>query len=163
MQVSEVASRAGVSRSAFYFYFDDKAEGAVQAFEQFVSIRPMTLVPEVDDPRARVETMMRNLVEDWRPHQHLFKAALQARHTSQAVRDRTEESRSTYTGVVANWIRQEQAKGRSNPGADPEALAVALNDMSERMIERMTLGHAGDADALVAAVTEVWVRTIYTD
>lgn len=163
VQVSDVTSRADVSRSAFYFYFDDKAEAAVHVFDQFVTVRPITLLPEVDDPRARVELMMRHLVADWRPHRHLFRAVLQARHISQTVRDQTEAARNSYTAVVADWIREEQEKGRSKPGADSEALATALNDMSERMIERLTLDQAGDVDALVAAVIEVWVRTVYTD
>lgn len=157
-----MASQAGVSRSAFYFYFDDKAEAAADAFEWFVTIRPVSSVTEPPDARARIETMIGNLVADWRPHQHLFRAVLQARHTSKVVRDRTEAARASYTAVVADWIRQEQDHGRSNAGPDAEALAVALNDMSERMLERMTLDQVGDATALADAVTEVWVRTIYT-
>ncbi|WP_210502747.1 TetR/AcrR family transcriptional regulator [Nocardioides xinjiangensis] len=162
VQVSDVASRAGVSRSAFYFYFDDKAEAAADAFDWYVTIRPVTAVTEVTDPRARIETMIANLLADWRPHQHLFRAVLQARHTSKVVRDRTEAARASYTAVVADWIRQEQHRATGSAGPDAEALAVALNDMSERMLERMTLDQASDATALAAAVTEVWVRTIYT-
>jgi AcrR family transcriptional regulator len=165
IHVSTVANRAGVSRSAFYFYFDDKAEAAADAFQQFVTIRPVTSTMDIEDPVARVQAMIRNLVEDWRPHQHLFRAVLQARHTSKVVRDRTEAARNTYTTVVAAWIRDQQGQPRGNDGPDAEALAVALNDMSERMLERMTLDQVGDADALAAAVAvaEVWVRTIYTD
>ena len=163
VQVSEVTSQAGVSRSAFYFYFDDKAEAAADAFERFVTIRSVTSVTDVADPRGRIEAMIANLIADWRPHQHLFRAVLQARHTSQVVRERTEAARSTYAAIVADWIRHEQGQGRRTYGPDAEVLAVALNDMSERMIERMTLDQAGDADALAAAVTEVWVRTIYVD
>ena len=120
INIADIARRAGVSRSAFYFYFESKADGRGRADGGDVRRGLRRRRPPRRDrghtgqahrdhaPRA-VRTLDR--------HQHVFAAMLEARATSEAVRTMWDADRQSFVQPVAEMI-QEERDGRPRP-TDP--------------------------------------------
>lgn len=162
ISIAEVSRRAGVTRSAFYFYFENKAAAVAAASEEFfaevVAAADMLVGP--GEPPARIEACVRAVHAAWVRHQHLFRAMLEARASSAAVREMWEADHQPFFPPVLALVEQERAAGRAPRDVDATALATVLLDLNERMLERLTAGY-GAPEQLVEAVIAVWLRTLY--
>src|SRR5690606_5232672 len=127
----------GVTRSAFYFYFDSKA-AAVAALmsevydEGFVAT---TLLRAQDEtPRARIEAGLAAMFDVVRERAHLHRALGDARHTDEAVRARWDADRSAFVDPVAEIIEAERDAGNAPAGPDATALATLLLELNDRVL-----------------------------
>jgi AcrR family transcriptional regulator len=163
INVADIASSAGVTRSAFYFYFENKAIAVAALTQQmYAEAFAATDVLIGDGPPAeRIEGTIRGLFDAWDRHQNLYRAMLQARASNQAVRDMWETDRQSFEGPVAGMIREERDAGRAPDGPDPDVLASVLLELNDRMLERLALGGPHARESQVAAVVAIWLRTIY--
>ncbi|HSV37715.1 MAG TPA: TetR/AcrR family transcriptional regulator, partial [Nocardioidaceae bacterium] len=135
INVADITKRAGVSRSAFYFYFENKAyavaalmgevyDGAAAASE--------VLMSQEGTPRARLQQMLTGLFDVIGAHQHLYRAMLDARGTDETVRKMWDTDRESFVEPVADLIRAERAAGHAPEGAEASALATVLLDLNDR-------------------------------
>ncbi|MFC3962398.1 TetR/AcrR family transcriptional regulator [Nocardia jiangsuensis] len=161
--IAEISKRAGVTRSAFYFYFENKAAAVAATLEEmYDEIFAVTdVLVGAGDPAARIEHTARGLVEFSERHRHLLRAALEARYASPEVRRMWEADRQAFIPAIAAMIDGERAAGRAPDGADATALADVLLLLNERLLERLTLGDGLDRENYVNAVVTVWLRTVY--
>ena len=154
INIADISRRAGVTRSAFYFYFESKHlavaalmeqvyDGAMLATERFAD-------PDLS-PVERVRGMVTTLFDTVEEHTHLFRAMLDARGQSPAVREMWDSDRQSFVGLVADLVRTERAAGRA------PAMLLELND---RALERLTLGTL-ERPTLTEAVVSIWVRSIF--
>lgn len=157
--IADISRRAGVTRSAFYFYFENKAEATAALMEQMYdeSIAAAAFLDGDGEPAERVEAMVRGLFAAWDHHRHLFRAMLDARATSPVVREMWDADRQSFVPHLATVI--ETAGGHG----DPEALASVLLELNDRMLERLALGGDLTHDQLVDTVVSIWLRSIYGD
>lgn len=159
INIADISRRAGVTRSAFYFYFENKASAVAALMEEFydeAAAAAEALVGADGTPAQNIEAMVRALFSTWESHQHLYRASLDARATSPTVRELWDSDRESFVPVVAGFIEAQR------PGsADAAALASVLLELNDRMLERLALGGGPDREALVSAVVTVWLRTIY--
>ena len=163
INVADIASSAGVTRSAFYFYFENKASAVAALTQQMYAEAFAATGVLIGDgsPAERVEGTIRGLFEAWERHQNLYRAMLHARATNPAVRQMWEADRQSFEAPVAGMIREEREAGRAPDGPDPEVLASVLLELNDRMLERLALGGPHDREDQVAAVVAIWLRTIY--
>lgn len=164
ISVAEVSRRAGVTRSAFYFYFENKA-AAVAALTETIyeeaAASGVTLTDVTRDPAERIADAVGALFDTTERHRHLYRAVLEARATNPSIREMWESDRISFEGVVADMITAERAAGRAPDGVEPQALASVLLDLNDRNMERRVVGPCPDRETHIAAVTSIWVRTIY--
>ncbi|WP_232676509.1 TetR/AcrR family transcriptional regulator [Nocardioides sp. R-C-SC26] len=166
INIAELSRRAGVTRSAFYFYFENKAAalGALMAEMYDDSIRATALLTETGTPAENIEATVRSLFDTWERHRHLYRAMLEARGTSATVRELWENDRNSFVPLVAAMITAERDAGRA-PSADDavaaEALASVLLELNDRMLERLALGGPLPREQLVSTVVHVWLTSIY--
>lgn len=155
--IADISRRAGVTRSAFYFYFDNKAAATAALVEQLYDelVGAAALLDGDGPPAERVEAMVRALFGAWDRHQHLFRAMLEARATSAAVREMWDADRRSFVPHLASVV--EAAGGHD----DPEALASVLLELNDRMLERLALGGELSREQLVDTVVAIWLRSIY--
>ncbi|MCD4525902.1 TetR/AcrR family transcriptional regulator [Nocardioides sp. cx-173] len=160
INIAEISRRAGVTRSAFYFYFENK-QAAVAALmeEMYEAIATGNRLRTDGTPTGRITATIVGLFDAWEAHRHLFRAMLDARATSAAVRELWDSDRLSFVAPVAAMISAERASGRAPNGADATAVASVLLELNDRMLER--LAHGGDRAAIQEAVIEIWLRTIY--
>ena len=82
INLADIAKQAGVSRSAFYFYFENKAAAVAALMERMVDDTffvndVFTMVDR--SPQARIHIMLDGLFDTWERHRHMFRAMLEAR------------------------------------------------------------------------------------
>jgi AcrR family transcriptional regulator len=163
INIADISRRAGVTRSAFYFYFENKAAAVAALMEEMYdeAFAATDVLVGSGDPRERVEATIRGLFAAWDRHQHLYRAMLEARATSPAVRDMWESDRQSFVPHVAAMIEAERAAGRAPAGPDATALATVLLELNDRALERLALGGPLGREEHVGAVVHIWLSTIY--
>lgn len=163
INIADISRRAGVTRSAFYFYFENKAAAVAALMEEMYdeSFAAADLLGGEGPPGERVEAMVRSLFGAWDRHEHLYRAMYDARASSQAVREMWDADRESFVPVVAAMIEAERAAGRAPAGVEAATLASLLLELNDRMLERLAQGGALSRDQLVEGVVVIWLRTIY--
>ena len=164
VNIAEISKQAGVSRSAFYFYFENKGAAVAALTERMVDE-----VFDLNDvftaaggpPEQRIRAMLEGLFGSWERHRHMFKAMLDARGSSASVRDIWDQARESFVEPVADMIRAERAAGAAPEGVAPEILASVLLELNDRLLERLTLGGPLSREDLMAGGTAVWLNAIY--
>lgn len=164
INVADLSRRAGVTRSAFYFYFENKA-AAVGALMEVIYDEAAKagawLTDVARDPTERISQSISYLFAVTERHGHLYRAVLEARATNTAIRKMWEADRVSFEDYVAGMIEAERAVGRAPEGVDASMLASVLLDVNDRNMERRVVGSCPDHDLHVAVVTSIWVRSIY--
>ncbi|MGI5219990.1 TetR/AcrR family transcriptional regulator [Nocardia sp. CA-290969] len=163
VNIAEISRRAGLTRSAFYFYFENKASAVGAAleeiYEEVFAVNDILL--GAGEPAGRIERTIRGLVDFWDRHRHLYRAVLEARSASPAVRDIWETERQAFIPAIAAMIEDERRAGRAPAGGDATTLADVLLLLNERLLERLTLGVELDRERYIESVVTVWLRSIY--
>lgn len=164
INIADISRRAGVTRSAFYFYFDNKAAAVAALYEEMYAegLGAAELLGGDGSVHDRISSAIRAIVHGWGQRTHLYRAILDARATSPAVRDQWDAFQQTYVDLVADLIAAERAVGAAPDGPDAHAVATALLDLNDRTLERVVRAPEGfDPDAHLEAVVHVWLATIY--
>lgn len=164
INVADIAGEAGVTRSAFYFYFENKAAAVAALMEQMVdeTLRVSDeFTGSTGPPQARIQTMLDGLILMWTRHRHLFKAMLEARGSGGTIREIWDDATASFVDSVAAMIRADRAAGRAPEGLDASVLASVLLDVNGRMLERLTLGGVLTRAQLIDGIAAIWLSTIY--
>lgn len=170
INVADLSRRAGVTRSAFYFYFENKAAAVAALMDEMEDDAwdAAGLLGGDGAMRDRIETALRTVVEGWQRRTHVHRAMLEARATSAAVRLRWEQRIAAFVDVVAALVESERETGQAPPGPPAHALATALLDLNDRTLERIVRAGEPDApdqglghDAHLEAVVHLWTAAIY--
>lgn len=164
VNIAEISKQAGVTRSAFYFYFENKGAAVAALMERMVD--EVFAVNDAftsagDSADGRIRAMLDGLFASWERHRHMFKAMLDARGSSASVRDIWDDARESFVESVAEMIRADREAGRAPAGVDAEVLASVLLEFNDRLLERLTLGGALTPEQLMDGATVVWLRSIY--
>ena len=164
VNVAEVSRRAGVTRSAFYFYFESKAAAVLALMAELyddASEATDLLVKAEGDPEPRIRAVISRLFDSVEASPHTYRALLEARAASEVVRELWTAGRAEFAGMVAEMIGRERSAGRAVPGPDAAALAAVLLDLNDNAVERHALGAGPPREQHVDALTTIWLRTIY--
>jgi AcrR family transcriptional regulator len=163
INIADISRRAGVTRSAFYFYFENKASAVAALMDEMYdeSFAAAEALRADGTPAENLESMVRALFSMFDKHEHVFRASLEARASSATVRELWDSDRESFVPVVASMIEAERASGAAPPGTDATALASVLLELNDRMLERLALGGTLDREQLVEAVVAIWLHTIY--
>ncbi|WP_291082701.1 TetR/AcrR family transcriptional regulator [Dietzia sp. UBA5065] len=164
ISVADLTDAAGITRSAFYFYFDSKA-AAVSVLLVVVNeeARASTemIVGGADAFRARVTAALSLLVERVLDSGHIYRALLTARTTHDATREMWDEGRRILAAPIADFLRAERAAGRAPEGADATVLAESLIHINESVLERLVYVPDAPREPLIATAADMWVRAVY--
>ena len=162
-----IAKTAGVSRTAFYFYFPNKAAAVVVLFEgvcrELLDTWGMWR-NEGRVPRAQLSSGFQRVGAYWRANARLLVAVFDAIGGDAGVRRCWGHWSDTLVKHVAAKIVAERKAGNAPWGPDAEAMAVALVGMNERAIERevRSVVKGKKPSRLLADVLfQVWHRSIY--
>jgi AcrR family transcriptional regulator len=164
VNVADISERAGVTRSAFYFYFENKAVAVLalmQGLYDAAAEANELLVKAEGDAQERVRTAITLLFDSVDETPHTYRALLEARATSPAVRQMWDAGRADFAGVIAGMIQTERSAGRAVEGPPAAALASVLLDLNDHAVERHSLGSGPPRDEHIATITFIWLSTIY--
>lgn len=164
VNVAEVSRRAGVTRSAFYFYFESKAAAVMALMAELyddASDATDLLVKAEGEPEPRVRAAISALFDSVDRTPHTYRALLEARAGNPGVREVWEDGRAEFARMIADMIERERAVGHARPGPDAGALAAVLLDLNDQAVERHALGAGPSRDDHIAALTHLWISSIY--
>lgn len=164
INVVEISKRAGVTRSAFYFYFESKAMAVMALMQDLYDAAAEVndvLVKAEGEPDERIQSAIRMLFDSVDNSPHTYRALLEARAASPTVRQMWDAGRADFASVIAGMIATERAAGRATEGPAAEALASVLLDLNDHALERHSLGSGPPRDEHIQALTFIWLQSIY--
>jgi AcrR family transcriptional regulator len=166
LNVERIATRAGISRTAFYFYFRDKRELLMRLAEEVTQI----LYEEADrwwsgegDGPAALAGALHKVAGVYRRHGALLRAIVDAASYDPEVAE-------FWRGVVGRFVEAtcERLEADRRLGTGPEmresarGTAFALTWMTERTFYQATVQPDAVTEAqLVEGLVAVWTRTVY--
>jgi TetR/AcrR family transcriptional regulator, ethionamide resistance regulator len=164
LRIERITSRAGISRTAYYFYFRDKRELLMRLTEDVTE----RLYAEGDiwfsgqgDPTDELGRALRNVAVLYREHGNVLRAIVDAASGDEEVARFWHEIIDRFVAATQERIEAEHGAGRVGVG-DPRAAAFALCWMTERTFhQQFVLGEPVAQDALVEALCGIWARAIY--
>jgi len=167
ISVDDLARGAGISRSAFYFYFPSKDAVVLTLIDRMVdeaALRKEEALAELaGDPRGGLRQGLQDFYDIFHSRRGVVLAGVELR-TSNA------EARAVWAQIMEGWVRDvtavieaERERGAAPPGPPARDLATALLQMNERVhhaaFARETPG-LREHD-VVDVLLEIWLRTIY--
>lgn len=159
LRIEEIATRAGISRTAFYFYFRDKRELLMRLTEEVSDL----LYREAEawwsgsgDGEAELRDALRSVVALYAEHGVILRAVVEASAYDETVA-------AFWRALVARFIeasrRRIEAEGLVVPA---QPVAFALSWMTERACYQWIVagGSPGDEEFLDGLV-RIWVGALY--
>ncbi len=164
LNVERIANAAGISRTAFYFYFADKRELLMRLTEDVNEL----LFAEADiwfsghgDPDDEMRAALANIGALYDVHGVLLRAIVEVSAYDEEVASFWRALIGRFIDATRRRIDAERTAGRAASG-DPHAIAFALCWMTERTFyQHLVQDGLIDRDALIDALTGVWLRTVY--
>jgi TetR/AcrR family transcriptional regulator, ethionamide resistance regulator len=159
LNIERIATRAGISRTAFYFYFRDKRELLMRLTEDLNEM----LFQHADiwfsgdgEPEAELRTALTNIAALYAEHAPLVRATVE-------VSTYDEDVARFWRALVARFTKASSRRiGAERMTGDAEATAYALCWMTERALyQQMMEPEAVRADDLVEALVGIWLRSVY--
>jgi AcrR family transcriptional regulator len=164
LNIERIATRAGISRTAFYFYFADKRELLMRLSEDVTD----ELFTQADiwysgsgDPEAEIREALANIARLYEQHGPLLRAIVEVSTYDEDVAVFWRQLLGRFVDASRSRIIAEQEAGKSS-GCDPAATAFALCWMAERVLYQELVQDAPiPREDLVESLVCIWMRTIY--
>ncbi|MDQ1034690.1 AcrR family transcriptional regulator [Streptomyces sp. V3I8] len=169
ISVGELATRAGISRPTFYFYFDTKHSLLAALLERVmhdkleIALRGFSTLERDPTPQQTFAGNYTEILALWREHAAVILAASDAMASDAELRAVYTDLLDLFVRPATTWIERERASGRAPAGVDAVTLATTLVWMSERNLYAALLGmepRVAD-EQRVAALAEVWIRSVF--
>jgi AcrR family transcriptional regulator len=162
--VERIATQAGITRTAFYFYFADKREllMALTADVNELLLEQANLWWSGEgEPGVRLERALTNVARLFGEHAVLLKALGEVAAYDEQVAEHWQRLIGQFLEATEERIREEQAAGLATC-SNPSATAFALTWMTEGVLSQQILQLGSPADPqLIDALVEIWVRSVY--
>jgi AcrR family transcriptional regulator len=163
--VDELAKRAGLSRTAFYFYYPDKNEVLKEAANAAAS----EVYAEADRwwhgegrPEDLVKEALGGIAGVYCDHADVLRAAVEATTYDPEFRAFYEALIRRFVDATAEHLRRELEAGRLRP-LEPDSIAEALVWMAERCNYAFLLLEGRPKSEVVESLTAVWIHALYPD
>jgi AcrR family transcriptional regulator len=166
LSVERLVQAAGMSRSTFYVYFEDKGDLLRAWFSEINEETVIAAAPwwQIDGSATRsdVRAVLSAIVKTYRPHTTLMAATYDAAAYDASVRELVEGMMSTNTASLRKHIRAGQKAGFVDPQLPAAQTAAWLTWMAERGLHQMVRGAGGaELETLIDAYTGIVWNTLY--
>jgi AcrR family transcriptional regulator len=164
LNIERIATRAGISRTAFYFYFADKRELLMRLSEDVTD----ELYTQADiwysgsgDPEAEIREAIGNIAVLYEQHGPLLRAIVEVSTYDEEVGASWRSLVGRFVTATEARIEAEQSAGRSS-GIAAGATAFALVWMAARVLyQELVQASPLTRAELVEGLVGIWMRSIY--
>ena len=165
LSVERIATRAGISRTAFYFYFADKRELLMRLASELAD----ELYGEADawwsgagDGSEQLTAAVGKIARLYRAHSPLVCAIVEVAAYDEVVGPFWRALVGRFVDASAQRIATEIEAGRAPSALVPHATSFALVWMTERALYQMLVQDDPVCDDdLVRALAWIWTTTVY--
>jgi AcrR family transcriptional regulator len=166
LNIERIANRAGISRTAFYFYFRDKRELLMRLTEDVNELlyqQADIWFSGVGEPESEIREALTNIAALYGEHGVLLRAIVEVSTYDEEVARFWRGLLGRFIDASRRRIEAEEAAGRS-VARGAQATAFALCWMTERTFhQQFVQGEPLPQDELLDALCGIWVRTVYGD
>jgi AcrR family transcriptional regulator len=163
LTVDQIARAAGISRTAFYFYFRSKHDLLRAAMEDVSD----EAYREADrwwhgagEPQVLIRAAIDGVVDVYQRHVNLMRVGQEVAMYDAEMRELWQDLMGRFVSATADHLRGEQAAGRLRP-LDVDATAESLVWMVERCnYVYLGLGRRG-REQMVETLTKIWFHALY--
>jgi len=164
LNIERIATRAGISRTAFYFYFKDKRELLVKLTEDVTT----ELFEQADvwfsgqgEPRQEIREALSSVAALYATHAALLRVIVEVSTYEEDVAVFWRGLLQRFIQATAGRMQAEQAAGNA-PAGDPAATAFALVWMCERTLyQQVVQQDPVSTEQLAQTLESIWMRAIY--
>ncbi len=164
LNIERIATRAGISRTAFYFYFRDKRELLMRLTEDVNEL----LFQQADiwfsgagEPEPEIREALTNIAALYAEHGVLLRAIVEVSTYDEEVAQFWRGLLGRFVDASRRRIEFEQAAGRG-VAQHAHATAFALVWMTERaMYQHLVQSDPFPAADLVESMVGIWLRSVY--
>ena len=167
ISVDALARGAGISRSAFYFYFPSKAAVVLSLVERLVEeaagARDEALREDAETGPESWRESIAIFYEIFGAHRAVIEAAVELSATNTEAQQLWAQVMEGWVEHVAERIERERHDGVAPAGVSARDLATALVQMNERALRSVFTGDqpAIAEPAAIDVLAHVWVSAIY--
>lgn len=166
ISVERLVSEAGMSRSTFYVYFEDKGDLLRAWFEDITTeLRGAAadwFAIDADSSREDLRAALDKVVKTYRPHTTLMAATYDAAAYDAGVRELVEGMMATNIAGLRKHIKSGQTAGFVDPDLPAAQTAAWLQWMAERGLHQLVrTATAAELEKLIDAYTGIVWNTLY--
>ena len=166
LKIEEIATAAGLSRSAFYFYYSSKYELLRDATGRVAEELFADASPWYEGEGESVEMIQRVLAANaasWSKHAQLLRMTVEAAGCDPEIEGFWRGLVAGFTDGVARRVRADQEAGLTSPDVDPEKAAEVLVYATETYFHRRIACDGVAPPVAVEALAPVWIAALYPD
>jgi len=167
ISVDDLAQGAGLSRSAFYFYFPSKDAVVLtlvdRVAEQAGAARDRALERHASEPSVPWGDGIESFYEVFGAHRPVIRAVTDLSATNSEARALWSQVMDGWVAQVAGLIELERERGAQTAGIAARDLATALVQMNERVLHAIFIEEtpAVSEAHVIDTLTHVWSSAIY--
>jgi TetR/AcrR family transcriptional regulator, ethionamide resistance regulator len=164
LNIERIATRAGISRTAFYFYFRDKRELLTRLTADVAELlyqQAEIWFSGTGDPEEEIREALTNIAALYAEHGVLLRAIVEVSTYDDGVAQAWHALLGRFVDATQRRIEAEQAAGRA-VAQHPHATAFALCWMTEHtMYQHSIEGEPFARPDMVDALVGIWLRSVY--
>lgn len=166
LPIEQIATRAGISRPAFYFYFRDKRELLMRVTggvaEELYGEAEHWWGGDGEGAAAELAEALAQIVGIYRRHAALLRAVVEGAAYDPEVARYWRELVGRFVGATRARIEREQAAGAVDPALPAQSIAFGLCWMTERTAYEHLMQDGDVEDAgLVDGLLAIWLGAVY--
>lgn len=165
LTVDDIARRAGLTRSGFYFYFSDREELLAAVAEELYR----ELYREADrwwhgegEPEVLVRSALEGVVGVYERHAHLLRAADELSGYDEQFRGLWRDLIQRFIDATTEHLEREQEAGRVRH-VDPRGMAESLVWMAERCCFVYVGQRERSGAEVVDSLATTWSAALYPE
>ncbi|HEX6391599.1 MAG TPA: TetR/AcrR family transcriptional regulator [Solirubrobacteraceae bacterium] len=163
LKIERIATRAGISRTAFYFYFKDKRELLMRLTEEVTdelfAAADLWFSGPSDQALDEMRDALHQIAALYDVHGTLLRAIVEVSTYDEEFAQFWRGLTQRFADASTRRIEDEQKSGRA-PEFDAAAASFALTWMTERTFYQHFV-QGFERERVVDAVHGIWVRAIY--
>jgi TetR/AcrR family transcriptional regulator, ethionamide resistance regulator len=165
LNIERIARGAGISRTAFYFYFRDKRELLMRLTEEVTGLlyeQAEHWYSGAGDPAEEVRGALASVAELYDAHFPLLRAIVEVSTYDEELAGFWRELLGRFVDATQRRLEHEQRSGTAPAAIPARAPAFALVWMTERTFYQEVVQQRPMArDELVDGLAGIWTRAIY--
>ena len=167
ISVDDLAQGAGLSRSAFYFYFPSKDAVVLtlidRMVEQAAGVRDDALAKLAGDPATAWREGIEGFFATFGAHRPVIRAVTDLSTTNAEARALWSQIMDGWVEFVTDRIEAERARGAAGGELAARDLATALVQMNERVLHAIFVEDepAVRESHVIDTLTHIWMSAIY--
>jgi AcrR family transcriptional regulator len=165
LNIERIARRAGISRTAFYFYFRDKRELLMRLTEDVTGLlyaQAEEWYSGEGDPADEVRGALTSVAQLYDAHFPLLRAIVEVSTYDEEVAVFWRGLLGRFVDATQRRMEHEQRAGNAPASIPARATAFALVWMTERTMYQQFVQRAPlPADEVIEAMVRIWLRSVY--